>query len=245
MNCAHPRHLSIPPAVKIIVLILFWAGGIFLILAVRGDIPSANKTLRKIPWLRSMVVQRDQVAANAQVQTLNYFIPTFEYLCEFIKDPGKFDQNRLRGWDGYLDYYEKVTATFPDLAEGYALAGFFYFYAGDVQRAVESYEKACFLNPYVFWPHYNLGILEMRLGRYSQAAASFTQALRTNPKVNLKFIFTSKLYQQILLTTNFNYNPAQSLQQGYQDAAAFGQLSQRLMQNPKVEFKTRLDLKIF
>jgi len=237
------RFPAIPRAV--ILAVIFWMTGIFFILTVRGDLPAAQNKLSGIPGLKAFIRQRQQTTANASRQTLNYYIPTFEYLCEFISNPGTFDKTRLRGWDGYLDYYEKVIPAMPELAEGHALTGFFYFQEGDSRRAAEAFQKSCQINPHLFWPRYNLAVLQLRDKEYEKAAQNFALALRANPEANLRFLLTSKLYQQIRMTTNFNYDLAQSLRQGYQNAAALGQLSQKLRDNPDIEFKIRLDLKIF
>ena len=236
--------------------LILWLGSLFLIvgviffiLVIRGDFPRFRSQLAKLPVLHALISQRDAIAAQSKVTTLNYFIPSFDYLVEFIEQPGIFKKERLHSYNGYIDYYERVIDLYPTMAEGYGMLGFLYFQDGDLPKARQAYEKAIVLNPGFFWLHYDLGILYCKDRQYRSAETEFKRALVLAPENSLKFIVHSKIYQQIILQKNFQYNFQNSLVQAYLEIPSLLQLCSR---NKDLDFTKsnntdaeRLMLKIF
>ena len=97
------------------------AAASFFVLTIRGDFPQLRARLAKVPILQSLISQRDQISAYSKLSTLDYSIPIFDALIETLEKPGTFNARRLRGYNGYIDYYEKVVELFPAMAEGYGL----------------------------------------------------------------------------------------------------------------------------
>jgi tetratricopeptide (TPR) repeat protein len=215
-------------AKKIILAGILFLSALVFILSVRGDFPQAQGFLKQLPLTRHLVLEREQIAARAKLQTLNYYIPSFDYLTAVITDPTKkIDSQHLHGYSGYVDYYEQIILTFPSMAEGYALLGFLAHTEGKSTAAIALFSKAKELDPYFFWYSYNLGLLHLKNHHYDAAITTWSAATQLPPEATLKQIRASKIYQQILLTPHFEYNPTARLQQSYLDVYQLLQVIQK------------------
>lgn len=218
------------------------------VFTVRGDLPALQARLKNVfPW-DALIRENKKTQGDARITTLNYLIPSFDAMIEHL-EKGTPLVKRLRGYNGYIDYYEKLTEIFPELSEGHATLGFLYEQEGKREEAIEAYRRACVLKPNFFWANYNLGLLYIKLRRFDDAAAALTQALKSSVEENLRFIFKSHVFKQILLTPGIHYDPTVSLKEGYINAAKFLSLSQHFAHAPGEslpdEFIKSIQLKVF
>lgn len=136
-----------------------------------------------------------RVEEKAKILSLNVALPdSFEYLLRVSAQETPVDADRLKE---YLHYYQQVVKYIPFYADGFALLGFCYYHAGELDKAIVAYEQARNLSPYFFWNSYNLGLLYIKKGRLSDGinALRWVTALKWSdvPKV----LLTSKLYTQM------------------------------------------------
>lgn len=241
---------SIGPFLKALCSFVFIILFFYLILAIRGDIPKARAPLMRLPFMLNLIVERDELQARSKLVTLNYYIPEFEYLADFIIRPQKqFDLPRLTGFGGYLPYYQKAVETLPLEPHAHAMLGFCYYYKGDLSRALQEYQKAISLNPYFFWFHYNKGILLLKDKKYELAKESFQKALATNPDSVFRMILSSKIYQQIIFSSSANMSAllVERLKSGYADCYRLLTLTNRFLLNPPASLDSldEIPLRIF
>ncbi len=145
------------------------------------------------PLKRHMIFERDKAIVKAKSITLNQTLPSFQDLVKFIKrDQGSFLDER------YIQYYEKVTNFFPQIAEAEGLLGFCYYHNGNLDQAILHFQKAIDLNPRFFWHYYNLGVIYSQSGRYQLANELLKRAVALRPEETIKALYRSKIYQQIL-----------------------------------------------
>ena len=142
-------------------------------------------------------VEQEKVKEKAKLITLNQFIPRY-YENLFHWSNGAPEVQSLDNLPTYTRYYEKIMEYMPQLPEGYGLLAFCYYYAGKKAEAIALYEKALILNPHVLWFYYNLGVIHYKDRQYAQAMAAFQKALNVDLNLSVKFILSSKLYQDIL-----------------------------------------------
>jgi len=151
-----------------------------------------------------------------RIKNLNQSIPSFDALVAFKETGRTFEEREL---SSYVNYYKNVIAMFPSSFEAYHLLGLFYYQQNDFQKSIEAYQHSIYLNPHFFSSYYNLGILFFKARRYKQSEIFFRKALAAEPEANLKIIYSSKIYQQIL---SFDPRTIQAmekyLQEGYQSA---------------------------
>lgn len=142
-------------------------------------------------------VEREKVKEKAKLITLNQFIPHY-YENLFHWANGEPEVQSADNLPTYTRYYEKITEYMPHLSEGYGLLAFCYYYAGRKTEAVALYEKALTLNPHTVWFYYNLGLIHYKDGRYAEALNIFQKIPGLDLNISVKFILSSKLYQDIL-----------------------------------------------
>jgi tetratricopeptide (TPR) repeat protein len=154
---------------------------------------------------------------DVQGARLDRLRPYFEEFLEHQENPGWWDKNKIQG---YIIYYKQVNAYKPT-AEAYGMLGFFEHLLGKREAALVSYQKAVRLNPHFFWFHYNLGILYLESGLYQEANASFKNALSLAPQETIDFMFSSKIYHQIIASADLISADtwlANRLDAGYQES---------------------------
>jgi len=127
--------------------------------------------------------------------TMNHSMPTFQYLAEFSNDKNLFDKKELIK---YVKYFEKVAKYIPDYANAFNFLGYCYYYLGETDKAVQSYNKAIELDPSIIWFYYNLGLIHYREGRYSQASECLKNVVRVPMDPNYEFISGSREYRLLL-----------------------------------------------
>ena len=141
------------PCGRAVAALLLGAVLIFLIFVVRGDFSNFRAFLSRCPVFSTLIAQRERTLAQANLTNLNYYLPSFEDLVDFIQHGGVFKKNRLRGYNGYIDYYSQVVNLFPAMAEAHAMMGFLYFQENNLTGARAEYQKAAALAPSFFWHH--------------------------------------------------------------------------------------------
>jgi len=205
---------------------------LFIMLVIRGDYQDVRNKYSKNFLLEKIIDHRIEVEKKAKLTTLNYYIPSFDILADYIHHPQNPDQVLLRGDGGFINYYEKIIEFFPHMPEAHAMLGFLYYFAEENEKSIAAYQRAIALNPQYFWSHYNLGIIHFKDARYQLASDSFQKAITTKPDMTLKSIFSSKIYQQILMNINDqDYSLMQDLRTGYRDSYQMLVLSNYYMNN--------------
>ncbi len=153
----------------------------------------------------------------AKLRTINHYIPdNLTHLTLWGGHQGKIDKKQI---ERDLFYYTIILTLTPQRAETFAMLGFCRFYRGEWDQAEALYERAVQLNPRFFWFHYNLALIYIEEGKYTEAASSLKKALNLPPEITLKYIESARIYQQILLSDRANIkNLKLSLTQGYKRA---------------------------
>ena len=151
--------------------------------------------------------QRGRAKARIQITQLNYLIPSFAPLAAFGQGQGAA---RSIDWDRYVDYYEKVAELMPRRSDVYVFLGYCYFYRGQKEQAIVSFEKAVLLDPRSFWAYYNIAVMTAQDGNCQTAAAAFGRAMDVPVQETAKLMYTSKLYTDLGLG---GANPAQFIEQ--------------------------------
>lgn len=177
-----------------------------------------TKKLIKLPGVGFLINQREKIQHKAQVITLNYAIPDFTSLVNFLNSPNESGQEA----QNYLSYYQMVSNTFPDLPEGYAVLGLLYFYMGDETRAIENFKMAAKLNPNSFYAYYNLGLLYLIKAEYQEAADALKKAVGCDPKKVIENIYSSRIYVQLIgAMTKDQKKDVANLQDDYEAALKY------------------------
>ncbi len=205
---------------------------------------SFTKKLIKWPGVGFLINQREKALHKAQIITLNHSIPDFISLINFFNSPSQVDSIAR----DYLSYYQMVTSTFPDLADGYAVLGLLYFYEEDETRAIDHLQTAVKLNPNFFYAYYNLGLLYLKNARYQEAADTLTKAVECDPRKVIEKIYSSRVYVQLIgaMTESQKKNVA-NLQNDYKTAFKYLAIAKYCL-DKNITQKTdlgRLALKIF
>jgi tetratricopeptide (TPR) repeat protein len=155
----------------------------------------------KILFIKDIFLEKKDTESRSRAITLNYFLPAFKQLNEFVLTPEEGKKGVLADFERY---YERVTENFPQIAEGFHLLGFCQYNLGKTKEAIASYQKAIEVNPQLFWAHYNLGIILFAQKEYDQAALHLEFARRLPINSLLNSIAPSKIYQQILSETSLS-----------------------------------------
>ena len=205
---------------------------------------SLTRKLIKWPGVGFLINQREKALHKAQIITLNHSIPDFTSLVNFLHSSRQADSVARE----YLNYYQMVSNTFPDLADGYAVLGLLYFYMEDETRAIDHLQTAVKLNPNSFYAHYNLGLLYLKKARYQEAADALTKAMGCDPKKVIETIYSSRIYVQLIgaMTESQKKNVA-NLQNDYKTAFKYLAIAKYCL-DKNITQKTdlgRLALRIF
>lgn len=128
---------------------------------------------------------------RAKMSQLDYLRPySFDDLIR--KDPHRLME--------YAHYFQRVTEFLPQRAEAWSLAGYCFYYLGEIPKAIVSYQKAVEMQPFFFWHPYNLGVIYFKTSRFEEAAAAFQKALRSDAVKTLVVIQASpRIYGPILV----------------------------------------------
>ncbi len=102
--------------------------------------------------------------------------------------PGKFTQE--------IRYYEKVHQYYPDLPEPMVILGYYYYHAGDPDRALRFFKKADRRAPGIFISKFNRGVIAYQQGRYNEAADALRGALTVHPDLTRAIFRESFVYRQ-------------------------------------------------
>ncbi|OGX27602.1 MAG: hypothetical protein A2787_02630 [Omnitrophica WOR_2 bacterium RIFCSPHIGHO2_01_FULL_48_9] len=198
------------------------------------------------PSLRQHIVfQRQKVESKAKLVMLNMMMPaSYEGLMQFVQSDRKSGSGALTP---YADYYARVVEYIPQRADGYAMLGFCYYYEGQGAKAAVLYQKAIQLNPDFFWAFYNLGVIYFNQGEYAKANMLFKKALSLKPEATFKFIFSSKIYQDILRMTALSPGIIErNFKAGYANCYKLLQLSERYAGHSGVpDSHPKINLEIF
>ena len=116
--------------------------------------------------------------------------------------------------------FEKAIALDPSLQEGYAGLSKAYELSGDVQAAVQVWERAAKANPIALWPYLEQEALYRRHGMDSEAKEAFLKAFAIEPLAFLSDgTYREKLVQAFgemgFLTSGVTYSLEQPLQNGW------------------------------
>ena len=188
---------------------------LWLLLVIRGDYFLVRTQLTRWPVFSSIIKDRELTKLRAKAMALSFSQPSFEHLVRFLRIKEALTEDL---WQEYMDYYAKVVRDFPRIAEAYGMLGFCSFHLGKMDVAIFYYQQATRLNPQFFWYLYNLGVLYYKNFNEKEARESFLKAFNTDAELNLKLIYSSRLYQQIFWPEkNFGgYSVEKNLQAGYQ-----------------------------
>ncbi len=147
-----------------------------------------------MPVIYPLAQTEEKLKLKAKMATLNYSLPNFAALNNFLINPRK-DKSTTQS---FIEYYERVNQSLPDIAESYGMLGVLYYYSGQISQARDALLKAHELNPRFFWHVYNLGLLYREENNEAEAVKYFKMAVSLPPQETVKTIYTSRIYRQIL-----------------------------------------------
>jgi tetratricopeptide (TPR) repeat protein len=153
---------------------------------------SALKECRAFTW-DMLWPDEKRLADQTKIKGLNAIIPDFSALREFYETAGGKKTDLTK----YLKYYEELSSVFPGMFEGYLLQGYCQYYAGDLEKAGISFQKAFMLNPKFMATSYNIGMVLYDHGLLGQAIPYLERALGADQTVFLSTILSSKVLRDI------------------------------------------------
>jgi tetratricopeptide (TPR) repeat protein len=159
------------------------------------------------------ILDYPQLMSNAVPQTMSRLTPPMDYFDEFVDRQDHYDQFKLINC---VNYHKAVVQFFEyQKAEAYGMLGFCYERLGQISQAVASYQNAITSNPDYMWPYYDLGVINYRQGKYTQASNYFRQAIEQNPLKTLFLLTRSKVYNDVRLSDqDGSYDYLQGIKQG-------------------------------
>lgn len=184
-----------------------------LVLVVFGFLisKSIGRVQKKLTWnfIQSHIkIDPVDVAFKAKNTTLAVFTPLFTNIDVFLQRPLEFDHKELFA---YIKYYEYVTKFYPGMSEAHGLLGYCYYYAGRVEDAFLSFQKASYLDPKVFLYQYNLGFIMYQKGNYLQAESFFLKSAKLEIEPTFRMMRSSLLYRQIVESLTDSTDVAENL----------------------------------
>lgn len=211
------------------------AGLIFIIvLLIKADFLKARSLLTKNVLWHSLQVEQQKVKNKAMLITINHYRPDLSLW------KGFFVQNTLPEksfLNESVKYYETISDYFPQMAQAEHMLGLCYYFLGETQKALIAQQKAVALEPQYFWAWYDLGLMYYRQGEFVKSAESFRRALNVSPTATVKIIESSRIFSEILRSVALaDVVSAQSLEQGYADAARLLKASVSRLQGQRVGF---------
>jgi len=99
-------------------------------------------------------------------------------------------------WDKAIDAFSLAAKHVQDDAMYRYKLGNAYFEAGKIDPAQKELESALKLNSRLFRAHWLMGRIQQKKERFKEAATSFTEAARLNPRFGRPFVDLGKLYYQ-------------------------------------------------
>ncbi len=132
---------------------------------------------------------------HAVTSTLSRYMPVPKYWRDFNFARGKLEIKKIKE---FQRYYRKVSQFMPFLPEAHAMAGFCYFYDGEIAKAQRAYQVAVDVYPKVFNFHYNLGLIALKRNDFPAALEYFKKSVAVAPIENIQFILVSRIYQPFL-----------------------------------------------
>lgn len=177
----------------------------------------------------------NNILHTCQTDNLNHLIPDFSQLLR-LNEEEIISQNH--DLSPYIRYYQTVIAYSPQIAEAHGILGFCYQQQGKEREAISAYQNAIQRNPYFFWFHYNLGVVQFKQRHFQEAEKSFQAALNTRPEMTLKIMAASKIFQQLGSNVpKFTEEIAAGLKSGYENCMLGLTLIQKYdLRNQKVQF---------
>ncbi|MBF0533012.1 MAG: hypothetical protein HQL23_07970 [Candidatus Omnitrophica bacterium] len=169
---------KLKPALHFFGLRLFW---VYLLLGA-------------ISW---RVMDRAMINDCFQLKLLNDLLPkTYAPLADLAA--GKTIPPREL--ENFFRYFERLTISYPKMAEGYGLLGFCQYYRGKLDDAVNNYDRAMAINQNFFWFPFNRGVIDFRQKKYVDAVRSLQNAILSNPKVVFAAVKSSpRVYARVFL----------------------------------------------
>ncbi len=159
------------------------------------------------------------VELKARIKTLNRQMPDFEILGKVALNQVRYKEHLL---DAYKRYYQRVVEYMPGVPEAWGLLGYVYHFDPDhLADAIDSYQKAIYLNPHFFWFYHNIGLLYYGQGNYEKAAGAFESALQQDFGVSSKFIASSRYVYKQVLSEYFKFSKTtlqDQFQKGYNNS---------------------------
>jgi tetratricopeptide (TPR) repeat protein len=201
------------------------AQGLFIIVAI-ALVTFAERA--SFPWPLSILrASHEDAIMRSKVIALNYQIPDFTPINDFIERQDTITQNDL---DIYESYFKQVNDAMPDIPEVYYMLGFCAFYQGNTSRSIEYYKRSIIVNPDFFWSYYDLGLIFLKLDQPEKAFVVLTEGLKKGPDDAVKAILRSQVFSQIytyqdLKNKNIIDYLYGNLSQGYQQARILLEIS--------------------
>jgi len=141
------------------------------------------------------------------------------------------------------EYLKRVPRLFPEFGISYGVLGYAYYHLGEMDKAIESYEKAAGHHSNYFGFQYNLGILYFKSGRFEEAAQALTAALEMDPKHSIahhsrvgKGIFKKAEFREPWITKN-----VQQIKIAYANATKLLRICQGILYTDHEVDQERLD----
>jgi tetratricopeptide (TPR) repeat protein len=157
---------------------------------------------------------------SSDIQALNRIMPSFEPLVAY-NEQGKLINEEVL--DQQVLYFKSVLRYMTGFSAAHELIGITYYLQGEGSLAERSFKDAVKTNPDMFWFLYNQGIFYYKKKNFSLATESFEKALACDPKKTLQFMFVSKIYLPLFISSKLDLGNtlAQRLQEGYASAYQF------------------------
>ncbi len=230
---------------KILFKALITVGVIFIIVVfIKADFLKAKSLLTKNVLWQSLQVEQQKVKNKAMLITINHYRPDLSQWKNFFAQNALPDKSFL---NDSVQYYQTIVSYFPQMAQAQHMLGVCYYFLGETQTAIVNQQKAIALEPRFFWAWYDLGLIYYRQGEFAKSAEIFRRALSVSPAETVKIIESSRIFNEILQSVGLaDVINAQSLEQGYADAARLLKASISRLQGQPINFDDgRIPFKIY
>ncbi len=138
---------------------------------------------------------RDRAWNHVVTSALSRYMPLPDNWVEFKRDRYKTALPKMKEFERY---YRKVAQLMPFSPEAQAMAGYCYFYDGEIATAEKSYQQAVRIYPKVFNFHYNLGLISLKHRDLPKALEHFKNSVAVVPFENIQYIVNSRIYMPFL-----------------------------------------------
>ena len=184
---------------------------------------------------------------NARIKVLDALNPdAFNVLVVAVERGQPLDPKTL---SAYLRYFKEVARLSPQRADAVGMQGFCYYHLGQYDRAVEAYKKAIGLAPQFFGFHYNLAVVNFKIGQYAKAADELNKMLSADPRTSIAYIFSSsRIYGMIMFAQmkTLGKPVEQQFEEYYQQAQQLMLATQyHLQKNERLPGDDQLSLGVF